>query len=76
MNTILIAGNNTKATTNSSKSNDDDAQKSVKKSNDDPADTGKGTALGEIPNIEKYIASTRIDGLQTLHQVRYISSFY
>lgn len=59
---------NTKATTNSAKSNDD-TDKNAKKTNDDSVEPGKGTALGEIPKIEKYIVATRIDGLQTLYQV-------
>lgn len=66
----FVCAGNTKATTNSSKSNDD-TDKNAKKSNDeDSAEAGKGTALGDIPKIEKYIANTRIDGLQTLYQVR------
>lgn len=64
---------NAKATTNSSKSNDDN-EKNVKKSNDDKDEPGDSTPLGEIPKIEKYIANTRIDGLQTLYQVH--SKYY
>lgn len=68
-NCVVFVAGNTKATTNSTKSNDD-TDKNAKKSNeDDSAEPGKGTALGEIPKIEKYIANTRIDGLQTLYQV-------
>lgn len=59
---------NAKGTTNSSKSNDDN-EKNAKKSNDDSVDPGHSTSLGEIPEVEKYIANTRIDGLQTLYQV-------
>lgn len=59
---------NTKGTTNSSKSNDDN-EKNAKKSNDDSVEPGNSTSLGEIPKVEKYIANTRIDGLQTLYQV-------
>lgn len=59
---------NTKGTTNSSKANDDN-EKNAKKSNDDAAEPGNSTPLGEIPKVEKYIANTRIDGLQTLYQV-------
>lgn len=45
------------------KANDDDE--------DDDADDKQpnGTALGDIPKIDKYITSTRIDVLQTLHQI-------
>ncbi|XP_055313683.1 protein DEK isoform X1 [Sitodiplosis mosellana] len=60
---------NTKATTNSSKSNDDTDKNAKKSNDDDSAEAGKGTALGEIPKIEKYITNTRIDGLQTLYQI-------
>lgn len=63
-----LAGNNTKATTNSVKSNDDN-DKNATKPSDETAEAGEGTPLGEIPKIEKCIANTRIDGLQTLHQV-------
>lgn len=61
--------------TNSSKSNDDTDKNAKKTGNDDAVKSGKGkgTPLGEIPKIEKYIASTRIDGLQTLYQVRTIN---
>lgn len=65
---VFVAGN-TKTTTNSSKSNDDTDKNAKKSNDDDSAEPGKGTALGEIPKIEKYIANTRIDGLQTLYQV-------
>lgn len=76
INNILIVcsyAGNTKATTNSAKSNDD-TDKNTKKSNDDAAGSAEVTALGEIPKIEEYIANTRIDGLQTLYQVGIISS--
>lgn len=66
---ILCIGN-TKAATNSSKSNDDTDKNAKKSNDDDSAGAGKGTALVDIPKIEKYIANTRIDGLQTLYQVR------
>lgn len=68
MTTDLFTTGNTKASTNSAKSNDDN-DKNAKKSNDESAEPGQGTPLGEIPKIEKYIANTRIDGLQTLYQV-------
>lgn len=68
---MSFAGN-TKATTNSSKSNDDSEKNAKKTANDDAVKSGKGTPLGEIPKIEKYIANTRIDGLQPLYQVRVI----
>lgn len=72
---LFIYLGNTKGTTNSSKSNDDN-EKNAKKSNDDTVGPGQGTSLGEIPKIEKYIANTRIDGLQTLYQVHNCLHWY
>lgn len=48
----------------------DDNEKKVKKANDDKDEPSDSTPLGEIPKVEKYIANTRIDSLQTLYQVR------
>lgn len=67
---VLNLEKDSKTTTNESKSKseNDDANKSDKKQNKS-SESAKGIALGAIPQIEKYINSTRIEGLQTLHQV-------
>lgn len=67
---VIFAGNTKAKETNSSKSNDDTEKNAKKPVNDDAVKSGKGTPLGEIPKIEKFINTTRVDGLQPFYQVR------